>query len=73
LEVEGEEKSLNWYFKEKWNNGSLEKNNKTYTITNLIPTIDVTNPIITEPFELELPNLYDLDVLIGYYLGTTYN
>lgn len=73
LEVEGEEKSLNWYFEKKWNNGSLEKNNKTYTITNLIPTIDVTNPTITEPFELELPNLYDLDVLIGYYLGATYN
>lgn len=65
--------ALSTHFANKWNNGNFSINGSTYHINNLIPTINVSNPNISEPIEIEIPNLYDLDVLLGYYLGTTFN
>lgn len=65
--------ALSTHFTNNWGNGTFTTGGKTYNITNLIPTINATNPDITEAIELEIPNFYDLDVLLGYYLGTTYN
>jgi len=65
--------ALSTHFANKWGNGTFTTGGKTYNITNLIPTVNVDNPNISETIEIEIPNLYDLDVLIGYYLGATFN
>lgn len=64
---------LSKHFHDNWGDGTFTTGGKTYNITNLIPTVNVNNPNTSEAIEIEIPNLYDLDILIGYYLGATFN
>ena len=67
-EVEGKEgHTLNYYFENEW--AALASQ---YNIINLIPQISASLPSIAEDIEIEVPNYYNLDVLLGYYLGVTF-
>lgn len=67
-EVAGKQgKTLQQYFVENWSQQVTD-----YGLVNLIPQIEATLPDISEPIEIEVPNYYDLNIILGYYLGVTY-
>jgi len=55
--------TLNRIFENNWSN----------KVDNLIPNIKANVDSNLPPIEIEIPDFYNIDIILGYYLGATYN